>query len=98
MGKIQNKNILSEYVRTAEKLYGNPIRASINLILLIGFSFISFVAVVASAKISLTIAPELSSTINHVVYVATSVINIVIGFQAGIIFAVLISKTLFSSN
>ena len=65
MGKKQNKSILSEYVRTAEKLYGKLTMAVISLILLIGISFISLVALGASAEILLISAPKLFTIVNN---------------------------------
>ncbi len=94
MKKTQNKSILFEYVRTSEKLYGKSTRAIISLILLIGFSFISLVALGASAEILLISAPELFTIVNNIFNVASSAIDTIIGFQAATIVMSLLSKTI----
>ncbi len=49
--KMNIAKILSEYICTVEKLYGTPLKAFLNFVMVVGFYFVSDVAIVASGSI-----------------------------------------------
>ena len=49
--KMNIGKILDEYISTVEKLYGTPLKAFLNFVMVVGFYFMYDVAIVASAAV-----------------------------------------------
>ena len=80
--KMNIGKILEEYIVTVEKLYGTPLKAFLNFVMVAGFYIVSDVAVVASGSVAYNIYQiHISSFHIFILHIVLSLLSYIIFFQ-----------------